>query len=250
MSNQENPKSIVLAGGYGTRLLDVGQLIPKGLIEYQGTNLINRVVNELQKINIHEIAVVTNAKYFKQYQEWQTATSADVTLLNDTSTSPENRLGALGDLSFAINALGWSNEHILVAPSDTYFAFPLTSFQTTINQYPEEFVTIVRDVGKDAIKNRLGCAVISDTQLITDFVEKPESPQSPYAAIPFYYYPPAILGLLPQYQAEGNSMDAPGNLIPWLLKKSIPVHACVVTDTTIDVGTPAELALLQSQKSE
>ena len=239
-------KSIILAGGYGTRLGEMGEQLPKGLIEFNGTNLISRVVDELTKIGVSDIAVVTNSKYFALFENWVAGQKAKITLLSDNTTSPENRLGALGDLNFAIHKLGWEKENILVTPSDTYFTFSLSTFMDSIQKNPQQFSTIVRKMDTENIKERLGCAVLSETGMITTFVEKPVAPPSPYAAIPFYYYPSEIHTLLHQYAAEGNSMDAPGNIIPWLLKNNYPVHAHIVTDNTIDVGTLKEVELLKS----
>jgi glucose-1-phosphate thymidylyltransferase len=241
-------KSIILAAGYGTRLGEIGEKLPKGLIETENSTLVGRVVSELRSSNIEEIAIVTNNKYYPAYKSWAESEKQEdmIKLLNDGTTAPENRLGALGDLLFAINELGWQDEDILVAPSDTFFAFPLSKFLEFVNSDSKSFATIVREMAIQEIKNRLGCAVVSPDGEITNFTEKPENPPSVFAAIPFYYYPAGTSSLLIQYMNEKNSSDAPGSIIPWLLKKNIKVRAFRVIENTIDVGTVKELHILSS----
>jgi glucose-1-phosphate thymidylyltransferase len=238
-------KSIILAGGYGTRLKEAGEGLPKGLIAVGETTLVERVVDELRALGISEIALVTNEKYYSHYSRWA-GNQKNISLVNDGTTSPETRLGALGDLLLVIQTLGWEDDAILVAPSDTYYEFPLSLFRNMVQKSPNDFATIVRKMDMGDIKNRLGCAILNELNQIVDFVEKPEDPPSPYAAIPFYYYPAQAHALLTQYAAAGNSMDAPGNIIPWLLKRGLPVRACVVDHRTIDVGTPKDRETLKT----
>jgi glucose-1-phosphate thymidylyltransferase len=244
-----HPKAIILAAGYGTRLGKAGEQLPKGLIEFNHTNLISHVVTELHSNHVTAIAVVTNAKYYDQYHRWADSQPPGITLINDHTTSPANRLGALGDLRFAIDQLGWQKQNILVAPSDTYFTFPLASFLATITQSPADFAAIVKIMPPEVIKNRFACAALSPDHQILECVEKPEVPLWPYAVLPFYYYPAEIHPLIAKYQAEGNSPDAPGSIIPWFLKNTVRVNACLVADEALDIGTPTELDLLKKISS-
>ena len=75
-------------------------------------------------------------------------------------------------------------------------------------------------------------------------------PPSSYGVVPFYYYPAKIHSLLAKYEKEGNSMDAPSNIIPWLLKNNLPVRACIATHNTIDVGTLKEIEELRNIQIE
>jgi glucose-1-phosphate thymidylyltransferase len=239
-------KAIILAAGYGTRLGQAGENLPKGLIPYKDTTLIGHVISELVNINIQEVVVVTNAKYYQQYNIWAKNQPVKINLINDHTLSSEQRLGALGDLKYAVEQAEFSGHNIMVLPSDTYFEFSLKSFLECIGKTPDEFSVIVKQMEPEFIKNRLGCAELSLDNKIVKCVEKPEIPLWPYGVMPFYYYPASIVALIDKYKAEGNSLDAPGSITPWLLKHSIPVNACVVKDKTIDVGTIKEMETLKA----
>lgn len=240
-------KTLILAAGFGTRLKEYGEQLPKGLIPYKQTTLIGNLISELNRSNITSLALITNDKYFKQYKAFASLQESELTVINNRSTAPENRKGALGDLQIAIKELCWEKENILVVPSDTYFEFPLSDFIAKIKLNPNHFHTIVRKMDSELIANRLGCAVVNEHNHITSFEEKPANPPSNYAAIPFYYYPHTITAKLHEYRANGYSMDAPGSIIPWLIKEKLTVYAHIVTQPTIDVGTLQEVKLLQSQ---
>jgi glucose-1-phosphate thymidylyltransferase len=239
-------RALILAAGYGTRLKTIGNNLPKGLITFGNTCLVQHVISELHNNNISEAAIITNEKYYAKYKSWLDCGSYKCILLNDKTRSADERLGALGDLKFAIDQLGWQKENILVVPSDTYFSFSLKPFLNTIAKHPDDFSSIVRKMDIEEIRNRLGCAILSTKKLITKFVEKPAEPPTNYGSIPFYYYPAKIHKLLAKYAAEGNSMDAPGNIIPWLIKNKIPVRASIVSENTLDVGTMVEIEKLRS----
>jgi glucose-1-phosphate thymidylyltransferase len=239
-------KAIILAAGYGTRLGQVGENLPKGLITYKNTTLIGHVIAELENIQIEEVVVVTNAKYFEHYREWSKKQPIKINLVNDLTVSSDQRLGALGDLKYAIEQAGFIGQNIMVLPSDTYFEFPLNRFLETIKISPDEFAVIVKEMDPEIIKNRLGCAKISEDNKIIEFVEKPENPLWPFGVMPFYYYPANVVTLIERYKSEGNSLDAPGSIISWLLKNKVSVNACIVKDKTIDVGTIKEMETLKT----
>jgi NDP-sugar pyrophosphorylase family protein len=235
---------LILAAGYGTRLKEYGEKLPKGLIPYKNTVLVERVITEFLTNNITGTALITNDKYKHAYETFVQSKGYDITVLSDGTKTAENHLGGLADLWFAVQKLGWIDRDILVAPSDTYVEFSFSDFLSVINKHPQNFCTIVRKMDTEAIKGRLGCATIKDGQ-ITAFVEKPANPPSPFAAIPFYYYPSSVLPLLNIYKQEGNTMDAPGSIVPWLLARKLPVYAYTVSTNTIDVGTMNDVQTLQ-----
>jgi glucose-1-phosphate thymidylyltransferase len=55
---------------------------------------------------------------------------------------------------------------------------------------------------------------------------------------PIYIFTAATLtGDLPRYLAGGGDADAPGSLIPWLIRRK-PVHAFQFNGERYDIGTP------------
>lgn len=235
---------LILAAGYGTRLKEYGEKTPKGLIPYQKSVLVEHVITEFLKNGIDTITLVTNERYKEVYRKFLSSKSYKIQVLSDGMSDPEHRLGGLGDLLFVLETLKLNNRDLLVAPSDTYFAFSFSKFLSQIALHPGDFCTVFRKMNEEEIRGRLGCATLEKDRVVA-FIEKPEHPPSLFGAVPFYYYPSKVLKLLTNYKMEGNSMDAPGSIIPWLLKKKLPVYAYAVTSPTLDVGTVSDVRALQ-----
>lgn len=244
-----NIRVLILAAGFGTRLKEIGINLPKGLIPYKTTTILGRVISELNKISsIYETALISNSHFFSLFEKFFSNNFPEfkLTLVNNKIETADKRLGAIGDLIFALDQLNWWDKDLLVLPSDTYFDF---SFEELLAFYKQKknFVTVLRKMDKKDIANRLGCALVKNNQVI-EFVEKPEQPKSEYAAIPFYIYPKKILALLKEYKKEGNNLDAPGSIVGWLIKKKVSVWAFITNTKTLDVGTKTEIDILNSWK--
>jgi glucose-1-phosphate thymidylyltransferase len=243
--------AIILAAGYGTRLKDKGKKTPKGLFKNkQDLSITDMAISQLMRYEaISKIALITNQRFFKQYRNHLTAKypELNIKIINDGSTQPENRLGSLGDLFFALEELGWWDKNLLVLPSDRTPENIISHLILLFKKTPNSFITCVAQEPKEKIKNKSGCAVLNKQQQIIDFEEKPLSPKSNLRAIPFYIFPQTSLALLKKYRDKGQNMDSPGNIIPWLLKNKFPVQAHVTHKNSFDIGDLQELASFQTQ---
>lgn len=233
---------LILAAGFGTRLKEAGRAKPKALIETKDGSLLDRLVRRLPMDTVvGPIVLVTNGKFRQQFEDWNSEHGAHVKIITNGILSPEHRLGAIGDMLLASEQLDQSMP-TLVCASDTYFEFELKEL-LNLYEHHQAFVTAVYPAGIEKIRNRLGC-VTMDQDRVAAFEEKPVEPQSKYAAVPFYVFPPGITDTLEQYGRSGRSMDAPGYLIPWLLERNQPVFA-FKTDHVVDVGTTEDIIPLQ-----
>ena len=95
-------KALILAGGYGTRLYPVVKDTPKALLEVCGKALIDHVLEKLVLVaGVEEVCVVTNDKFHDQLKAWANAKaglSFVLRVINDGTKTPEERLGAVGDI--------------------------------------------------------------------------------------------------------------------------------------------------------
>jgi len=246
-----NPKIdvVILAAGFGTRLGKLGEEIPKGLIALRnGDCLLGRLMKDLKSdVRIDKIFMVTNGLFYDVYKKWLVGNKLfdEIKVFNNGIQVAEKRNGALKDLFLISEEFDLSKSDLLVVPSDTFYGFNFLSFVDQIVLNRNNFLTIVRKVhSKNEIKGRLGCAVVENGKIIS-FEEKPKKPKSYYAAIPFYYYPKEYLSLLPKYLREGNNPDAPGNIIPWLIKKKKLATTYVTNEKALDVGTMGDVVKLR-----
>ncbi len=244
-------QALLLAAGYGTRLKEVGQKTAKGLFKnQQQLSITDLTLQQLQQLpQIKQVALVTNNRFACQYREHldQAHPNHDIQILNDGSNQPKNRLGSLGDLVFALKQLEWWQDNVLVLPSDRTPEHIIPNLIQLFQQHPKAFITCVSKDSKQKIKNKSGCAQLNSQQQIISFEEKPAKPKSNYRALPFYIFPPQALELLQQYQKAGNNMDAPGNIIPWLISCDFPVYAYTTKKISFDIGSLEELALFKQQ---
>jgi len=232
-------KAVILAGGYATRLYPLTRDRPKHLLEVDGRPLLELLLERLPLGELDAVYVVTNAKFADRFREWAESYPADVIVLDDGTTSEEDRLGAIGDLQLVIESEDLHDD-LIVAAGDNIFTERLDDF-ARFGRERDAAAIAVYDVGDlEAMKQLSSIGVDADSRLVT-FEEKPEQPESTLAGIALYFYPRAIVPLVGEYLAEGNNPDQPGRLIGWLYERT-PVYAWRVPGRWFDIGTPETLA--------
>jgi glucose-1-phosphate thymidylyltransferase len=232
-------KAVILAGGYATRLYPLTRDRPKHLLQVNGRPILELLLERLPLEELDAVYVVTNAKFADRFREWATSYPADVVVLDDGTTSEEDRLGAIGDLQLVIESEGLDDD-LIVAAGDSIFTERLDDF-ARFGQERDAAAIAVYDVGDlESMKQLSSIGVDADSRLVA-FEEKPEQPESTLAGIALYFYPRALLPLVGQYLAEGHNPDQPGRLVGWLHRRT-PVYAWRVPGRWFDIGTPETLA--------
>jgi glucose-1-phosphate thymidylyltransferase len=232
-------KAVVLAGGYATRLYPLTRDRPKHLLEVGGRAILELLLERLPLDELGAVYVVTNAKFAERFREWAESYPADVVVLDDGTTSEDDRLGAIGDLQLAIEREGLDDD-LIVAAGDSIFTERLDDF-ARFGQERDAAAIAVYDVGDLEEMKRLSSIGVDDESRLVTFEEKPEQPESTLAGIALYFYPRAVLPLVGRYLEEGNNPDQPGRLIGWLYERT-PVFAWRVPGQWFDIGTPETLA--------
>jgi glucose-1-phosphate thymidylyltransferase len=245
-------KAIVLAAGYATRLQPYTTNFPKPLLKVDGRPLLDFTIESILAAGITDIFVVTNHRFFAHFAAWRDhfcehRKDANIVVVDDGTSTNEDRLGSIGDLAFTIDQHGIDDD-LLVTCADKRFSFDLADFVATFRTTGGAVTTCIDTGSPEIIRKRFGCVRVEDGRIV-EFVEKPENPPSGIKSIAFYIYPRAVIGLLPEYLASGENCDAPGNLIRWLIPR-LPVHPWFVDDASCsDVGNPASYeAVYQGRK--
>lgn len=229
---------ILLAAGYATRLYPLTENLPKALLMLGSKTILDRVCEKIEEVeDVENIYIVTNHRFAGQFEEWSKTYRGKkpIKVLDDGTTSNDNRLGAIGDMKYVIDQEK-INDEILVMASDNVFDFSLN-----------DMVKLYRDKDCDLISahyvpdlvdlRQMGVVELNDEGQVIGFTEKPAEPKTNWGAPPFYFYKKETLALIDRYLAEGNNPDAPGHFIPWLIKQT-PVYAYTFDVMTIDIGTP------------
>ncbi len=243
-------KCILLCAGYATRLFPLTENFPKPLLKVGGRALLDYILDEVNTIDeVDKIFIITNNKYAHHFEDWtrQKNNIKPIEVINDMTLSNDDRLGAIGDISYTIEK-GNIDDDLLIIAGDNLFTFNLkdyVDFQKTKNA---PCVTVREENDINKLKG-LGVATLDENNKIVNFVEKPQEPQSKYAVYAEYLYPKEVLPLFKEYLSEGNSNDAPGNFVAYLCKK-MPTYAYVFKGECYDVGTHDALAYVNELYSK
>ena len=235
--------AIILAAGYATRLYPLTLNKAKPLLEIAGRPIIDWMLQAIRGVSeLKTIFVVTNSKFANDFQHW--ADRQDplcrkrLKIINDGSTSDDDKLGAIGDINLVITREDVAATPLVVLAGDNLLDQSLIEF---VRFARNTFAAVgVYDVGDlDKIKN-YGNVVIDAEGTITYFEEKPQKPRSTLAAIGIYYYSPTAVSLITTYLAAGNNPDQPGRFVQWLYQRK-PVKAFQITGRWLDVGSKETL---------
>ena len=235
---------LILAAGYATRLYPLTLDRAKPLLVVGGKPIIEWVVSNLVDVpDLETIYVVTNDRFASDFQAWSEGyrdrqPKFKFKIINDGSKSDEDKLGAIGDMNFAVTRENLTRSDLLIIAGDNLFTESLTGFVARAKE--TEATVAVYDVGDaEAIKKYGNIAVDADG-IITHFEEKPEKPRGTLAAIALYYYSPEMLSLLTAYLAAGNNPDQPGRFVQWLYTRK-PVKAFQINGKWLDIGSKETL---------
>jgi glucose-1-phosphate thymidylyltransferase len=216
-------KVLILAAGYGTRLYPLTKDRPKPLLPIEPNKpLINYLVERVTGAKeLSEIYVITNDKFFEKFQQWAasfTTCAVPITIINDGTKTPEDRLGSIGDIDFTLKGHK-VEEDLLVIGGDNLFDFNIEKFFAFARTRKEQVTLGLYDIKHIEMAKSFGVAAIGDNQMVTLFEEKPLKPKSSLIAMCFYYMPQATLPLIKKYITNGGKLDLAGDYIKWLCEQ-------------------------------
>ena len=240
-------RALILAAGYATRMYPLTLDRPKPLLPVAGKPIIDHLIDGIARVpGIGELVVVTNSRFFGQFLQWRDAGSRKgrrpggrdlrLEIIDDGTTSNENRRGAIGDILLALEAGGRGGDWLIVA-GDNLFSFEFREVVDFFLRKEADVVTCYRQRDLERLR-RTGVAELADDGRILSFEEKPTEPRSQWAVPPLYVYTEATLERLAEYLDAGNPPDAPGHFIAWLCRRK-PVYAYRTPQEPQDIGTVA-----------
>lgn len=232
--------ALVLAAGYATRLRPLTDHVPKQLLPVGGRPMLDWIADKLDEVpDLHELHLVTNARYAPAFAEWSQARGG-VTVHDDGTTSNDDRIGAIGDLRFVLSRTQLGADHLLVIAGDNLLDASLADYVRWWHGKGVASAVAVYDVGQRELARLYGVVEMEADGRLVGFVEKPSEPAGTLVATATYIFRREHLPLVDRYLAEGNPADQPGNLVAWLLLRE-PVYGYVLPGEWHDIGTPAQL---------
>ena len=233
--------AIILAAGYATRLYPLTKDRPKPLLNVAGKPIIEHIIRKIDGITgINKIYIVTNDKFEGHFSEWLENFDAKspIEIINDGTKSNEDRLGAIGDVHFAITSKNIDNELIVVA-GDNLFELSLNDVSNFFRKKKSN-VIVLHDVKDIELAKHYGIVETDNENLVTHFEEKPQNPRSTLASTGIYLFPKKTIELIKKYIEQGNNPDKTGSFIEWLHKRE-SVHSFVTDKKWYDIGSFEQL---------
>ena len=239
--------ALILAAGYATRLYPLTLNKAKPLLEVGGKPIIEWLLDNLSSVpKLKTAYIVTNSKFAGDFQNWANAYSEQkrrhagkIKIINDGSTSDDDKLGAIGDINLVLTRESLTGEDLLVIAGDNLFQQPLNEFVKVAKTSPA--TVAIYDVGDLEAMKKYGTVTTDKNGVITSFEEKPEKPKSTLAAVALYYYSAEVLPLFTTYIAAGNNPDQPGRFLQWLYTRK-PVNTFQIKGRWLDIGSKETLA--------
>ncbi|MBU1043665.1 MAG: nucleotidyltransferase family protein [Candidatus Omnitrophica bacterium] len=215
-------KILILAAGYATRLYPLTKHWPKPLLLVKEKPIIAHILEKVETIEgISEIIIVTNDKFFHQFEAWARTfgSKIKITVVNDQTTSEDDRLGAIGDINFVINKCKIKDD-LMVIGGDNLFSFDLKKFAKFIKQNKVMSAVGLYDIKNPEMVKHYGVVTIDASKKIIDFQEKPKTSKSTLISMCVYYFNASVLKLFKEYIEEKDCHDTSGDYIKWLCKKT------------------------------
>ncbi len=227
-------KCLFLAAGYATRLYPLTENFPKPLLPVGGKTILDWLIDDIDAAGVVDgYAVVSNHKFAPHFESWAKTKSQKVAVVDDGTDSNETRLGAVRDIQFAVESLGWDDD-LLVIAGDNLLDFSLTRFVAYAQNKQASCVMRYYEPDENRLK-KCGVVTPDETDRILRMTEKSPTPETHWCTPPFYYYTKTDTRLVAEGIAAGCGTDAPGSYIAWLCKQT-PVYAMEMPGKRYDIG--------------
>jgi glucose-1-phosphate thymidylyltransferase len=212
------------------------------LLPLAGRPMLDYLMDRVDDIDeLDEVQLVTNARFAADFSTWAARRSGrlPVVVIDDGTTSNEDRLGAIGDIRFTIERAGLEGEELFVVAGDNLIEYDLRDFVSFWRERRGSAIAIRHEPDPELIRH-YGVVELDDRERVISFEEKPAAPRSALHATASYLYPAEHAGLIPTYLDEGNPPDAPGNFVAWLHSR-VPVHGYRFRGEWLDIGNREQL---------
>ncbi len=215
-------KAYLLAAGYATRMFPLTRDRAKPLLEVGGLPILTHLINRVARLDdLSEIVVIANHRFARDFDAWlaRLDCAVPVRVLDDGSMDDGDKLGAVGDIAFALREVPPGNEDWVVVAGDNLLAFELDKVHRFFVQHRAPTLAL-RTVTPGPGPSPYNEVSIDEASRVVRMREKPLRPQTDLAAIALYFFTPAVHEHLTRYLAEGGNPDAPGYFVAWLVDRT------------------------------
>jgi glucose-1-phosphate thymidylyltransferase len=212
------------------------------LLPVAGRPMLDYLLDRVDEIaELERAHLVSNARFADDFRRWaeQRSGRLPVEVLDDGTTSNDDRLGAIGDIRFTLEQARLADDDLFVVAGDNLIGYDLRDYVHFWRERGGSAIALRHEPDIELIK-QYGVVELDKADRVVSFEEKPAEPRSSLAATAAYLYPADHVALIPQYLDEGNPPDAPGNFVAWLHSRA-PVYGYRFTGDWLDIGNKEQL---------
>lgn len=215
-------KAVIPCAKKKDSLFPLSETKPTGLMPLKGVKSVNYLIEDLEKIGITEIYLVTNYKerQFKEaYGEYDNVEIVHQDKLEGTAE--------------AINCCNFIEEDFIVVNGDVIISEQ--DLRNLRNKHKDKKGKITLLGTEENKPEKFGVLSIRDDKVV-DLEEKPDDPENPLINTGIYVFSPEIFESINQLKEGENLIDAVQNFI-----KEETAYYELVENYWIDIGSPSKL---------
>lgn len=231
-------RALILAAGYATRLYPLTKNTPKALLSIADKPMIEYIIEKIDMADdIKDIIIVTNNTFYTQFKSWLKFAKhkKPIMIINDGTTSNEDRLGALKDIDYVVKQ-EMIKDNLMVIAGDNLFEFSLKTFVKFFNEKKSSVVAVFDMKNRQKLAKKLGVVKLDNSSKITDFEEKPVEPKSSLAATACYIFTLGDIEELNKFLKTHKKADNPGEFLSYITKKT-PIYGYAFDKGWFDIGS-------------
>ncbi len=231
------PEAVIVAGGFGTRLLPLTANRPKHLLEVGGVPFLEHQLSRLAAAGVEHVVVATSyrAELFEPVLGDGSRWGIRVDYVQEAE--PLGTAGAIRNVSGAL--AGDPEGSVVVLNGDVLsghdLAAQLRDFETPRDGRPVDVSLHLVEV-EDA--RAFGCVPTDRTGRVTGFTEKSDRPVTNQVNAGCYVFRRRVVDLIPEHRVVSVERET----FPGLVRDGALVVGHVENAYWRDVGTPAALA--------
>lgn len=217
-------KSVIMAGGKGTRIRPLTTIRPKPMIPVVNRPLIDYVLETIKKSGFRDIIVTLN--YFQSHIKSHLKERHDLNIRNIVEKRPMGTAGGV------MEALKYLDDSFFVLSGDVLIDLDLNKL-LKFHRKKNALATIVLTEVEDP--SHYGIAVLDDDEKIVRFLEKPSEDEvfSKIANTGTYILEPEIFDYM---ENTTGPVDFSNDLFPALIENDAGVYGYVLDGYWNDVG--------------